>query len=94
MAHKSVAFGDSMAVQTGNLPAFRKIPFGAELFVRDRYTGLAAIAGADQVRLSICIERELTQIGQHHAWTVDRTNHDRNRVEMKAVPPLARVLYA
>lgn len=49
LAHKSVAFGDAMAVQTGNIPAFRAIPFGAELFTKDRYTGIGPIAGAAQV---------------------------------------------
>lgn len=48
LAHKSVAFGDAMAVQTGNIPAFRAIPFGAELFTKDRYTGIGPIAGAAQ----------------------------------------------
>ncbi|WVR05850.1 hypothetical protein IAU60_002876 [Kwoniella sp. DSM 27419] len=51
LAHKSKAFGDAMAVQTGNLPDFKHIPFGAELFVKDRYDGLAAIADADQVQV-------------------------------------------
>ncbi|SCV74091.1 BQ2448_6523 [Microbotryum intermedium] len=47
-AHKSKAFGDSMAVQTGTLPDFRKIPFEAELFTKDRWTGLSAIDNAAQ----------------------------------------------
>ncbi|KDE05954.1 hypothetical protein MVLG_03640 [Microbotryum lychnidis-dioicae p1A1 Lamole] len=48
LAHKSKAFGDSMAVQTGTLPDFRKIPFEAELFTKDRWTGLQAINDAAQ----------------------------------------------
>ncbi|KAL8278169.1 hypothetical protein RQP46_009342 [Phenoliferia psychrophenolica] len=49
LAHKSKAFGDAMAVQTGALQGdFSKIPFVAELFTKDRWTGLAPIKGADQ----------------------------------------------
>ncbi|WRT64092.1 uncharacterized protein IL334_001021 [Kwoniella shivajii] len=51
LAHKSKAFGDSMAVQTGNLPDFKTIPFEAELFVKDRWTGLPAIPEAGQVQV-------------------------------------------
>nr|XP_031861359.1 uncharacterized protein CI109_003331 [Kwoniella shandongensis]KAA5528431.1 hypothetical protein CI109_003331 [Kwoniella shandongensis] len=51
LAHKSKAFGDAMAVQTGNLPDFRKVPYGAELFVKDRWTGLQPIPEADQVQI-------------------------------------------
>ncbi|ORX35896.1 Mss4-like protein [Kockovaella imperatae] len=50
LAHKSPAFGEGIAVQTGNLPDFRKIPFAAELFVKDRWTGLPEIPGADQAQ--------------------------------------------
>ncbi|WVQ97241.1 hypothetical protein IAU59_004351 [Kwoniella sp. CBS 9459] len=50
LAHKSKAFGDAMAVQTGNLPDFSKIPFGAELFVKNRWTGLPQIPEADQAK--------------------------------------------
>ncbi|WWC86169.1 uncharacterized protein L201_001042 [Kwoniella dendrophila CBS 6074] len=50
LAHKSKAFGDSMAVQTGNLPDFRNIPFAAELFVKDRWSGLPPIPEADQAQ--------------------------------------------
>ncbi|ORY32293.1 Mss4-like protein [Naematelia encephala] len=50
LAHKSKAFGDAMAVQTGNLPDFRKIPFAAELFIKDRWTGIPEIPGSDQAQ--------------------------------------------
>ncbi|KAK8865908.1 hypothetical protein IAR55_001056 [Kwoniella newhampshirensis] len=50
LAHKSKAFGDAMAVQTGSFPEFRKIPFAAELFVKDRWTGIPEIPGADQAQ--------------------------------------------
>ena len=39
-----------VCIETGNLPDFSKIPFAAELFVKDRWTGLAAIQGADQAQ--------------------------------------------
>jgi len=51
LAHKSKAFEPKMAVQTGNLPDFRKIPFEAELFCKDRWTGLADLPGAQQVQI-------------------------------------------
>lgn len=69
LAHKSVAFGDAMAVracfhgehpsrnppadthaETGNLPDFAKIPFEAELFVKNRWTGIPEIKGANQAQ--------------------------------------------
>ncbi|GAA5871765.1 hypothetical protein JCM16303_000858 [Sporobolomyces ruberrimus] len=46
-AHNSKAFGDAMAVQTGPL-GFNKVKYGAELFTKDRWTGVAAVDGADQ----------------------------------------------
>ncbi|GAA5858493.1 hypothetical protein JCM8547_007331 [Rhodosporidiobolus lusitaniae] len=46
-AHNSAAFGDSMAVQTGPL-ALRDVPYAAELFVKDRWSGEKAVEGADQ----------------------------------------------
>ncbi|KAL8292152.1 hypothetical protein RQP46_001618 [Phenoliferia psychrophenolica] len=49
IAHKSVAFGDAMAVQTGNLiPAFAKVPYAAELFTKSRWSGMAPLEGAAQ----------------------------------------------
>ncbi|BGP38352.1 hypothetical protein JCM10449v2_002284 [Rhodotorula kratochvilovae] len=40
--HNSVVFGDSMAVQTGTLGgAFKDVPYGAELFVKDRWWAVA-----------------------------------------------------
>ncbi|RDB26986.1 hypothetical protein Hypma_005109 [Hypsizygus marmoreus] len=50
ISHKSVAFGDAQAIQTGNFSDFAKIPFSTELFVKDRWTGLAPVEGAAQVR--------------------------------------------
>lgn len=46
--HNTVAFGDSIAVQTGTLPDFRTVPFVVELFVKDRWTGIGPVAGAEQ----------------------------------------------
>ncbi|GAA5923062.1 hypothetical protein JCM1841_000300 [Sporobolomyces salmonicolor] len=46
-AHNSVLFGDSMAVQTGTL-GFSKVPYGLELFVKDRWDAVPAVQGADQ----------------------------------------------
>ncbi|KAL8283491.1 hypothetical protein RQP46_005594 [Phenoliferia psychrophenolica] len=48
LAHKTPAFGDAMAVQTGNLPDFRKVPVALELFVKDRWTGIPSVNGAGQ----------------------------------------------
>ncbi|TNY22379.1 hypothetical protein DMC30DRAFT_392412 [Rhodotorula diobovata] len=48
-AHNSATFGDSMAVQTAPLGgAFKSVPYGAELFVKDRWAGVKAVEGADQ----------------------------------------------
>ncbi|KAF9461715.1 Mss4-like protein [Collybia nuda] len=46
ISHKSVAFGEAQAIQTGNFTHFSKIPFAAELFVKDRWEGLGPIPGA------------------------------------------------
>ncbi|OCF55514.1 hypothetical protein L486_06998 [Kwoniella mangroviensis CBS 10435] len=35
-------------LKTGNLPDFRTMPFAAELFVKDRWTGLPPIPEGDQ----------------------------------------------
>lgn len=43
------AIADARAV-TGNLPDFQKVPFGAELFVKDRWTGVPEIPGAQQAQ--------------------------------------------
>lgn len=40
----------SVTVETGNLPDFRKIPFAAELFTKDRWTGIPEIPGAQQAK--------------------------------------------
>ncbi|GLB42496.1 putative glutathione-dependent formaldehyde-activating enzyme [Lyophyllum shimeji] len=50
ISHKSVAFGDAQAIQTGNFRDFATIPVATELFVKDRWTGLPAIPGAAQVQ--------------------------------------------
>ncbi|GAA5921467.1 hypothetical protein JCM3775_003062 [Rhodotorula graminis] len=48
-AHNSSVFGDSMAVQTASLgSSFKSVPYGAELFVKDRWAGVKAVEGADQ----------------------------------------------
>jgi hypothetical protein len=39
-----------LSIETGNLPDFRKIPFKAELFVKDRWTGIPEIPKADQAQ--------------------------------------------
>ncbi|GAA6031853.1 hypothetical protein JCM8097_002021 [Rhodosporidiobolus ruineniae] len=46
-AHDSDAFGDQLAVQTGPLK-FKDVPYVAELFVKDRWTGIEPVSGADQ----------------------------------------------
>ncbi|KAI5481305.1 hypothetical protein MNV49_004927 [Pseudohyphozyma bogoriensis] len=49
LAHKTPAFGDAMAVQTGNLlDDFTKVPIGLELFIKSRWTGIPAIPKAEQ----------------------------------------------
>ncbi|KAF8655362.1 hypothetical protein AX16_003097 [Volvariella volvacea WC 439] len=48
LAHTSPNLGGKHAVQTGNLPDFAKVPFGYELFTKDRWTGLKPIEGAAQ----------------------------------------------
>ncbi|KZO94492.1 hypothetical protein CALVIDRAFT_546270 [Calocera viscosa TUFC12733] len=50
LSHKSVAFGDSQAIQTGNFRDFAKVPIGVELFVKDRWTGIPAVPDAAQVQ--------------------------------------------
>ncbi|GAA5887412.1 hypothetical protein JCM6882_002521 [Rhodosporidiobolus microsporus] len=47
-AHNSNVFGDSIAVQTASLGKYKDVPFQAELFVKDRWTGVEAVKGADQ----------------------------------------------
>ncbi|WWC86215.1 uncharacterized protein L201_001088 [Kwoniella dendrophila CBS 6074] len=48
LGHKSKAFGDAMAIQTGNLPDFRKIPFNLELFTKDRWVNFPPVQHAEQ----------------------------------------------
>ncbi|KAK7050097.1 GFA domain-containing protein [Favolaschia claudopus] len=50
ITHLSVVFGDAQAVQTGNFAEFAKVPITTELFVKDRWTGVAPISGAAQVQ--------------------------------------------
>ncbi|KAF7324012.1 GFA domain-containing protein [Mycena kentingensis (nom. inval.)] len=50
ITHLTPAFGDKQAIQTGNFKDFAKIPITMELFVKDRWTGLAPINGAAQVQ--------------------------------------------
>ncbi|RDB27018.1 hypothetical protein Hypma_005111 [Hypsizygus marmoreus] len=49
ISHKSAAFGEAQAIQTGNFADFAKIPTGAEIFVKDRWAGLAPVKDAGQV---------------------------------------------
>ncbi|KAK6977471.1 hypothetical protein R3P38DRAFT_3472315 [Favolaschia claudopus] len=39
-----------LAIQTGNFAEFAKVPITTELFVKDRWTGVAPISGAAQVQ--------------------------------------------
>jgi hypothetical protein len=49
ISHKSAAFGDCTAVQTGNFPEyFKNIPVAAELFTKDRWVAFQPISGAGQ----------------------------------------------
>ncbi|KAH9949184.1 Mss4-like protein [Amylocystis lapponica] len=48
IGHKSVVFGEAMAIQTGNLPDFAKIPITVELFTKDRWTSIPAVPDAAQ----------------------------------------------
>jgi len=49
IAHKSVAFGDSTAVQTGNLlDHFKDVKVAVELFTKDRWAAVQPFAGAAQ----------------------------------------------
>ncbi|KAJ2914150.1 hypothetical protein MD484_g6259, partial [Candolleomyces efflorescens] len=49
ISHRSVAFGESAAIQTGNFRYFADKPVAAELFTKDRWTGLVAVEGAAQL---------------------------------------------
>lgn len=52
ISHKSAVFGGAQAIQTGIFPVFAKIPVGAEIYVKDRWTGLAPVAGAAQFQIT------------------------------------------
>jgi hypothetical protein len=45
---QSVVFGDAMAVQTGALSGFDKLPVSTELFTKSRWSGIAPTSGAAQ----------------------------------------------
>ncbi|KAJ7105602.1 Mss4-like protein [Mycena epipterygia] len=48
ITHLTPAFGEAQAIQTGNFSDFAQVPINVELFVKDRWTGIPAIAGAAQ----------------------------------------------
>ncbi|KII84934.1 hypothetical protein PLICRDRAFT_45781 [Plicaturopsis crispa FD-325 SS-3] len=50
VSHKSVAFGDAQAIQTGNFADFAKIPVKTELFVKSRWDSVAPFKDAAQVQ--------------------------------------------
>ncbi|UZJ55471.1 hypothetical protein CBS101457_004791 [Exobasidium rhododendri] len=51
LSHKSKAFGDNQAIQTGSLrQTFSKVPIKTELFVKDRWSGVDAVKDAAQVQ--------------------------------------------
>jgi hypothetical protein len=51
MSHKSKAFGDKQAIQTGTLrDHFSKVPIKTELFVKSRWSGVDAVKDAAQVQ--------------------------------------------
>jgi hypothetical protein len=50
LSHKSKAFGENQAIQTGSLrETFSKVPIKTELFTKDRWTGVDAVKDAAQV---------------------------------------------
>ncbi|KAJ3521263.1 hypothetical protein NMY22_g12386 [Coprinellus aureogranulatus] len=49
ISHRSVAFGDNAAIQTGNFRYFADKPVALELFTKDRFTGLPAVESAKQL---------------------------------------------
>ncbi|WWD17905.1 hypothetical protein CI109_102350 [Kwoniella shandongensis] len=49
LAQKGAYFRGTIAIQTGNLPDFRMIPYGEEIFVKDRWEALSPVPGAKQV---------------------------------------------
>ncbi|WWC86173.1 uncharacterized protein L201_001046 [Kwoniella dendrophila CBS 6074] len=52
IGHKTINFGDRMAIQTGNFPDLRDIPFDQEIFVNVRWAGIPQIPDTEQsVRL-------------------------------------------
>lgn len=51
ISHKSKAFGDNQAVQTGSLrEIFSKVPVKTELFVKSRWQGIGETKDAAQVQ--------------------------------------------
>ncbi|KAJ2929790.1 hypothetical protein H1R20_g7295, partial [Candolleomyces eurysporus] len=49
ISHRSVAFGEGAAIQTGNFKYFADKPVGLEFFTKDRWTAVAPIEGATQM---------------------------------------------
>ncbi|KAJ7914523.1 Mss4-like protein [Mycena leptocephala] len=50
ITHLTAAFGDKQVIHTGNFADFASVPIIAELFVKDRWTGLAPVSGASQAQ--------------------------------------------
>ncbi|KAF9445427.1 hypothetical protein P691DRAFT_777585 [Macrolepiota fuliginosa MF-IS2] len=48
VSHKSAWFGENQVMQTGNFSEFANVPIAAEVYVKDRWTGLGPVAGAAQ----------------------------------------------
>ncbi|KAJ7272172.1 Mss4-like protein [Mycena rebaudengoi] len=46
----ATVFGDTQAIQTGNFREFADVPIKEELFVKDRWSVLESIKGAEQVQ--------------------------------------------
>ncbi|KAF8069259.1 Mss4-like protein [Lyophyllum atratum] len=49
ISHKSQAFGDAQAIQTGNFTAYSRVPFHSELFTKDRWAGIPPLPHAKQI---------------------------------------------
>ncbi|KAG5635351.1 hypothetical protein H0H81_011638 [Sphagnurus paluster] len=50
ITHKSASFGENQAVQTGNFRDAKDIPFGVEIWTKDRWSGLTPIKDIGQFR--------------------------------------------
>ncbi|KAF6764103.1 Mss4-like protein [Ephemerocybe angulata] len=51
--HRSVAFGEAAAIQTGNFRYFADKPVALELFTKDRFTAIAPVEGAKQLTAAL-----------------------------------------